>query len=182
MPRTSPFVGRREELAKLTAGLLTTGGVVALLGEAGVGKSRLLAEATQQLQSRGLLVLTGQGLPLATGLPLMPVQDVLRVLVERHESVIWAPLIEGMPTSVRREIGRLLPETADSVDPDDDGQGNTSGQQERLFYAVRRVLRTANERHRLAVVIEDIIGRTRRPWTCSSTYLLLPTRSGLQWC
>src|SRR5436190_1183033 len=106
MPRTSPFVGRRGELAELTTGLLTRGAVVALLGEAGVGKSRLLAEATQELQGRGLVVLTGQCLPMATGLPLMPIQDVLRVLVERDEGAIWAPLIEGMPLSVRREIGR----------------------------------------------------------------------------
>jgi MoxR-like ATPase len=51
--RTSPsLVGREDELAQISA-LLRTGGVLTLIGEAGLGKTRLASEALTLARSLG---------------------------------------------------------------------------------------------------------------------------------
>ena len=59
-----PLLGRGEELAALEAGLdgaLQVGGRIAgLVGEAGMGKSRLLAELVRRSDERGVRVLVGE--------------------------------------------------------------------------------------------------------------------------
>src|SRR5207237_1422239 len=51
-----------------------------ILGEAGVGKSRLLAEARRLAAARGLRVASAACLPLTTPFPLDPMLDLLRSL------------------------------------------------------------------------------------------------------
>ena len=76
------FIGRQEEMAILTAMLSQAAdGVpaVALIGgEAGVGKTRLVSELSEQASQAGFLAVAGQCLELgAAGLPLAPLVDVL---------------------------------------------------------------------------------------------------------
>ena len=79
-PRT-PFVGRESELLMLK-GLLQAccdggrGRVVVLRGEAGIGKSRLLAEISQEALGRGFTVHKGLVLDFGTGKG----QDAIRLL------------------------------------------------------------------------------------------------------
>jgi class 3 adenylate cyclase len=60
-----PFLGRASELAQLEAWARQAeagrGQVVMLTGEAGIGKSRLVEELKPYLQSRGFLLLAGEG-------------------------------------------------------------------------------------------------------------------------
>jgi DNA-binding CsgD family transcriptional regulator/tetratricopeptide (TPR) repeat protein len=62
-PRSSPFVGRGQELARLVSGLETAQSgdttTVFVHGESGVGKSRLLEELAQVASEREVVVLTG---------------------------------------------------------------------------------------------------------------------------
>ncbi len=81
-----PLVGRDRELARLTkswaraqAGTLTVPGVV-LRGEAGIGKSRLAAAATEMVQRDGGIVLELMGSPVHADVGLHPV----RILLERR--------------------------------------------------------------------------------------------------
>ncbi len=64
MVRSSVLVGRRSELVAIDARLDDVGrgrgGVVLVLGEAGIGKSRLLAEAAAQARRRRLVTLLGR--------------------------------------------------------------------------------------------------------------------------
>jgi predicted ATPase len=74
------FVGRAEELARLLDALerveLGRPQLVLLAGEAGVGKTRLLAEFTGRVEQRGAHVLTGGCVELGDlGLPYLPVVD-----------------------------------------------------------------------------------------------------------
>jgi predicted ATPase len=61
------IVGRERELTALTkhleAALHGSGGFVALVGEAGIGKSRLAGEAMARANSCGMLVFSGRSVP-----------------------------------------------------------------------------------------------------------------------
>ena len=78
------LVGRSAELEAIGALLdrIEDGraGGVFVLGEAGVGKSRLIAEAQQMASARGVRTARAGCLPLTTPLPLDPVLDLLRTL------------------------------------------------------------------------------------------------------
>ncbi len=73
------LVGRSAELAALT-GLVAEatdgrGGLAVLVGEAGVGKSRLVREAAGIAADRGLLILAGRSVPEASPLPFRPLSE-----------------------------------------------------------------------------------------------------------
>jgi class 3 adenylate cyclase/DNA-binding winged helix-turn-helix (wHTH) protein/tetratricopeptide (TPR) repeat protein len=78
----SPFVGRAHELAILHERLAQAergqGQVIGITGEAGIGKSRLLAEFWHAVQGRPLTRLTGQCLPYGQTSPYLPVLSLLR--------------------------------------------------------------------------------------------------------
>ena len=79
------FIGRAEELAALAAALerAAAGQSAAVLlgGDAGMGKSRLVAEFEQRARETGAEVLVGQCVELADGeLPYGPVVAALRPL------------------------------------------------------------------------------------------------------
>src|SRR5712691_6326148 len=78
----SPFVGRTQELALLHARLAQAvggqGQVIGMVGEPGMGKSRLLAEWRQQLHAHGMTYLEGHCLSYGSTTPYLPVLDLLR--------------------------------------------------------------------------------------------------------
>ena len=78
----TPFVGREYELGALQ-GLLARaeegrGQVVGIVGESGVGKSRLLHEFRQAQRGRSLTFLEGRCLSYGSSIPYLPVLDILR--------------------------------------------------------------------------------------------------------
>ena len=150
------LAGRTRELAVAVDIMSSSSQALTVIGEAGVGKSRLVAEASRATEERGRVVLRGQCLSLATSLPLLPFLDVLRALVKLNDGQIWSSVLEGCQPSVRGEISRLLPDTADRLDGPQDPDWHSEGQRERLFDAVGALLTAANERHGVAVVIEDM--------------------------
>jgi tetratricopeptide (TPR) repeat protein len=76
------FVGRQTELTILQAALAQAGAghgqVVAVLGEAGVGKSRLVDECVQAAHTAGWLVLDSTAVSYGQATPYGPVLDLLR--------------------------------------------------------------------------------------------------------
>ena len=77
------FVGRRSELAALDGVLARAGkgdgSTVLVEGEAGIGKSRLMARPESHGRAAGLAVLVGECLPLAEGEPAFaPIVAALR--------------------------------------------------------------------------------------------------------
>ncbi|WP_234348532.1 AAA family ATPase, partial [Kitasatospora sp. MY 5-36] len=71
-------MGRQPELDRLTDSMLRPPAVVLIEGEAGLGKSRLVAEAAARAAAAGRRVLTGFCHPLREPLPFGPVVDALR--------------------------------------------------------------------------------------------------------
>ena len=80
-PRT-PFLGRVHELATLQAALAQVedgrGQVVGIVGEPGMGKSRLLAEWRHSLAAQQVTYLEGHCWSYGMAMPYLPVLDLLR--------------------------------------------------------------------------------------------------------
>jgi predicted ATPase len=106
MNAAAGFVGRERELGRVDglvqAALEGRAGGLFVLGEAGVGKTRLLAEAARIGAERGLRVARASCLPLTTVLPLDPVLELVRALGEPAASGSGGPLQELFWTVVER--------------------------------------------------------------------------------
>ena len=78
----SPFVGRTQAMGTLHALLAQVeagrGQVVGIVGEPGIGKSRLLAEFRHSLRGRQLRYLQGRCLSYGQATPYLPILDLLR--------------------------------------------------------------------------------------------------------
>lgn len=112
-PVSSAFVGRRAELAALLeAAERVAGGepnFVLVGGEAGVGKSRLVAEAAARPELAGFRLLRGQCVELgAEALAFAPLVDALRTLAR----TTGAAELDGFLGPARGELARLLPDFA----------------------------------------------------------------------
>jgi class 3 adenylate cyclase/tetratricopeptide (TPR) repeat protein len=83
----SPFIGRAEELARLRATFERAATerlalILTILGPAGIGKSRLVAELTSTLTDRAT-VLQGRCLSYGEGITFWPLREILRSLPTR---------------------------------------------------------------------------------------------------
>ena len=104
------IIGRTPELAAL--GLLVEqakggqGHIALLSGEAGIGKSRLVAELKSLAVVQGFLVVQGACFPADLTYPYAPLLDLLRALVTSNPAVTLTAAIE----TLARDIYPLLPE------------------------------------------------------------------------
>ncbi|HEX9765316.1 MAG TPA: adenylate/guanylate cyclase domain-containing protein, partial [Nitriliruptorales bacterium] len=103
---TTPFVGRDEELALLrsVAGLAITrerAHTVLITGDAGVGKRRLVDEATRVIAAEhGALVLRGRCLPYGEASVLWPIAEMIQAACEAP--LLVAALEDGQDPAMRR--------------------------------------------------------------------------------
>lgn len=146
------LIGRDQEVARLT-GLLEdalsgTPVVVMVNGEAGVGKSRLIAEFADAAQATGAVVLAGGCLELqGAAVPYGPLVQALRVLV-RQRGREEARALAG---PVWDELAALLDGLADAP-PATTGLGA----QHHVFLAVSRMFDHISSSVPLVVVFEDV--------------------------
>ncbi len=148
------FVGRRAELARLDAAFEAASedaasAVAVVGGDAGVGKSRFVAELARRAEARGGLALVGACLELVDrSLPYAPVIEVLRELLKRVDPVV----LDEVLGSARNELGALVPELDGErtvAVGDDVAQG-------RLFEHLLGVLERLGEHTATLVVLEDL--------------------------
>jgi tetratricopeptide (TPR) repeat protein len=80
--RVTRFVGRADELqllrSRLASAMRGHGQVVGIVGEAGIGKSRLLLEFRQSLVGEPVIYREGRCLSYGSGIPYLPVLEMLR--------------------------------------------------------------------------------------------------------
>jgi len=112
--RTAPLVGRHHEL-ELLRGLLEvarqgSGRVVGVVGEAGIGKSRLVSEFRGGLFRRGRALLETYCLSQGSAIPYFPVRGLLRLIFGLGETDDAASVAEKVGAGVRA-LG-LQPESA----------------------------------------------------------------------
>ena len=151
------FAGRRGELRAVTSTLTGSaeGAALLVMGEAGIGKSRLVAAAAAVAARDEVTVLQGWCLPLSGGLPFLPMIDALHGMAATDSGQLLKGALADCPTFVRGELARLLPEFdeagASSSTGSDDGW-----RRQRLLEALRQLIRAAAQLRRLAILIEDL--------------------------
>ena len=139
----SQLVGRREELARLRQEFDRTAAerscrIVTIVGEAGVGKSRLAAELASSV-GVDALVLEGRCLPYGTGITYWPLVEVVRRLD------LDAVLAGEQDLDVVR--GRIL----EAV-----GRAEPRSRSDELYWAVRRLLETLARERPVVLVLDDV--------------------------
>ena len=147
------FVGRVEELQVLEAArrraASTEPAVVLVGGEAGVGKTRLVAELIGGCATDGTRVLAGGCVPVGDGaLPYAPIVEALRMLVAE----VGVDEVRGLIGPSWPELARLLPALGA---PDRAGQPDQAAQV-RLFELVLGLLGRLGEQVPLVLVVEDL--------------------------
>ncbi|MEA2418375.1 MAG: hypothetical protein QOE60_581 [Thermoleophilaceae bacterium] len=109
MSVTSSLVGRSAELHALEDALARLDGgepqAVELVGPAGIGKTRMLAELGELAESRGHLVLLGSGAELERELPYWVFVDALDEYLEGLEP----RQLERLDAGTQVELGQVLP-------------------------------------------------------------------------
>lgn len=139
------FVGRQRELGLLLAALRHPPAVVLVEGEAGIGKSRLIGEATAALTAEDRRVLTGFCHPLREPFPYGPVVDALR------RAGHWLPAT-GIPPTVGA-LAPLLPDLADRLPEPPPRAEDGHAERFRLVQAVRSFLAVIGP---AVLVVEDV--------------------------
>ena len=88
----TPLIGRDRELVRLATGYRQAangyGAIVVVVGEPGVGKSRLIYEFLRRLDGQGILELEGTGVSYGHAIPYRPILELVRR---------YLALKEGMP-------------------------------------------------------------------------------------
>jgi DNA-binding CsgD family transcriptional regulator/tetratricopeptide (TPR) repeat protein len=148
------LVGRDAEVARLTAALERAAAgrpaILVVAGEAGVGKTRLVAELLGEAGERGAVALSGGCLDVGEGvLAYAPLVEALRPLV----GVLDAAELERVLGGARGELARLVPELGS---PDGGRPPEAPLAPMRLFELLLGVLHRLAERGPVLLVVEDL--------------------------
>jgi class 3 adenylate cyclase/tetratricopeptide (TPR) repeat protein len=156
----SPMTGRHEELAMVldAARRSQTGGKAALftvLGVPGVGKSRLIREATTRLAAEGWSIVRGRCLPYGEGITYWPVAEMLRELVGiAADSTSEESLAQLTAASPDADVADRLARIIGAPEPT---QGAVESADREIAWGFRRLVEHVIEsRGPLVLVFEDI--------------------------
>ncbi len=165
--RRTRFVGRSHELellrSRLAAAVRGQGQVVAVAGEAGIGKSRLIGELHRGLPDQPILYLEGHCLPYATPIPCLPLVEVLRAAC----GIVETDGPDGVRDKLRSVLDRsgmdaleAAPYLLHLLDPGEGGEVMVRFSPDvvkaRTFEALRELSRRLAGRSPLVLVVEDL--------------------------
>jgi len=152
------LVGRDDELARLRDAVADAAAgrarLVLVSGDAGIGKTRLVAELLRSLEPAGARVLAGGCLAIANGgLPYAPLTEALRRLARELEPAT----LDAVLGPARGELARLLPDLAarDAAVAPVAGPASRADQA-RLFELVLGLLGRLGADRPVLLVVEDL--------------------------
>jgi len=154
---TPVFVGRSEELRRLDDALAAAqrgdGRCVLVSGDAGIGKSRLIAEMDAVARERGFSTLTGRCFEQDRSFPYAPLIDMLRPFFAHGAG---ADLLDAMGPRAA-ELVKLLPELASRLPaPHAAPLAESEVEKRRLFDALTWSFLHLSERDPLLLIVEDL--------------------------
>jgi class 3 adenylate cyclase/tetratricopeptide (TPR) repeat protein len=174
----TPLVGRQTELAALAQALARAGTghgqVVAMVGEAGVGKSRLLYEFIHAPHTQGWKALEAASVSYGKTTPYFPVVDLLKRyyhLDERGDPRTVRAKVTGQVLTLDEALQDAIPALLALLDvlPDDSPFRTLEAPQrrQRTLQALKRVLLRESQVQPLLLVFEDL------HWSDAETQMLL---------
>jgi len=147
------FVGRVDELRKLVGWLDAAcrgdGRLVTVVGEAGVGKSKLVRQLEPEIRVRAGLLAVGQSSPSSVKAPFAPWAEVITA-IQRQGLV---------PNAAWQELGRIAPALGVTATEREAGSSPYALLEELAAY-----LRAAAGVRPLAIVLEDMQWADRASW------------------
>ena len=163
----SRFVGRVTEMAELEGALERTladnGEVVGIVGEAGVGKSRLANEFAERCRAQGVEVFEAQCQAHARNIPLLPVLQMMRSYFgiepgdsdrEAREKIAGRLLL--LDSSFTDELGLMFDFLAVPDPQRPAPQMNPEARRRRLLDIVRRLVHARGRTEATVNLIEDL--------------------------
>ncbi|HSP65502.1 MAG TPA: AAA family ATPase, partial [Candidatus Deferrimicrobium sp.] len=146
------LVGRAAELGRLFAALGSLerdrSAAVELLGSAGIGKTRLLAEFGDRVEADGGLVLGGRGAEQERDLPFWVFVDAL----DDYVGGLDPRRMRGLDAEVRAELGQVFPSLSTFVA---EGRSTLQVERYRMHRAVRSLLEQLAATQPLVLVLDD---------------------------
>jgi class 3 adenylate cyclase/tetratricopeptide (TPR) repeat protein len=141
------FVGRERELRVLDETFARcveerACRLVTILGEAGIGKSRLVREALERISASARIVI-GRCPPYGEGITYLPLLDIVRQLAPAGQA--------DLTSLVEEEADLVATRIAGAV-----GLSPTSARTEETNWAVRRLFEALARRRPLVVVLDDV--------------------------
>src|SRR4051794_8845543 len=146
------FVGRRPELSLLDAALdeldCRRARAIEIIGAAGIGKTRLLAELAARADARGHIVVGGAGADLERDLPFWVFVDAL----DEYLAGVEPRRLANLEEDVRVELAQIFPSLGEL------GRGGSAGvlhERYRTNRAVRELLERLAATKPLVLILDD---------------------------
>jgi DNA-binding CsgD family transcriptional regulator/tetratricopeptide (TPR) repeat protein len=151
-----PLVGRASDLASLTAALTDAaagaGRTFFVVGESGIGKTRLVDVVAGQAAQRGFSVAVGRAYPVETGVPYAVFSDALLPLLRSMEPSLLTLLSRGGTA----ELVQLFPALQDGVHPASVPRGDPAELKARLLWNLWQFLARFAAKRPLLIVLENL--------------------------
>lgn len=152
-----PMIGRDSDVLAVEAVFEEARGtpgcsLVMVVGEPGIGKSRLLAEVKTRLQRRGALFLIGACVPYGEAATYAPIAEAITT---------WFASSQNEERDIRTALESTVAAEADSEVIADRifqlmGLEEASAPPEELFWGLRKLLEAIGREHPLVIAIEDL--------------------------
>jgi len=169
--RRAPLVGRQEEVVSLATRvehlLAGRGGVTFVIGEVGVGKSRLIAEVRRRVEALDVLWLEGRALSFGQTLSYWPFVEIIKNFIgitdQDDEDTSWTKLYQRVSALFAERVVDILPylETLLALEVRGDFaerikylDGQAMGYQ--IFRTMRHFISRLAEDRPLVLVFEDL--------------------------
>ncbi len=152
----SHLVGREKELTRVRAAMHAAregrGGMVILVGEAGIGKTRLAEESADAALMFGFTVLWGRCGEGERDLPYAPIAEALRAYCLARPAKALKRELSGAEA-----VLAIVPELRGMVGLVPPGPlGNAGAERLRLWSAVRALLESAGRSRPIALILDDL--------------------------
>jgi class 3 adenylate cyclase/tetratricopeptide (TPR) repeat protein len=161
------FVGREKSMDAFIVAFnkvkTGSGQLVGVVGEAGVGKSRLLYEFKKRLRQTGITCLEGRCIHFGSAIPYLPVINILKIyfeIRERENEISVRNRIANQILQLDKKLEQILPPLYDllSLKIKDEAYLSLEPKEkkERVFEALRDLIIRESQKKPVVLAIEDL--------------------------
>ncbi len=139
-------------VAAVAAADAGTGSTVFVVGESGIGKTRLVEALSEQASRRGFTVAVGRAYPVETGIPYAVFSDALMPLLRTIEPSVLTLLTRGGTA----ELAQLFPTLGSADRPVSPARGDPAELKARVLWNFTQLLSRLSAKKPLLLVLENL--------------------------